>query len=165
VNHESRRRRTGFTLIEVAVVVSITSVLFALSITTIVALLRVQRQIQTDAVRDAAIARLADRLRADAHAATSADCTSGCKLDLADGTTIHYAFTAPSVTREVRRAGAVEHRDSYFLGKDAAAAFSLEGTGDKHVVMVKIAAPSGPGGPSSLPGTEITAAVNRYGRP
>jgi prepilin-type N-terminal cleavage/methylation domain-containing protein len=154
--------RTGFTLIEVAVVVSITSLLFALSATTLVALMRVERQCAAEVAQDRAMAHLASHFRADAHAATAADCTNGCEFNLSGGRTVRYAFSSPAVTREIRRGEEIKHRDSFLLGRDATVSFSRS---DEHGGRLVILHLSRVGSRPPLPATpmQIAAAVNLHG--
>lgn len=154
------KSRRAFTLIELAVVVSITSVLFALSATTLVALMRVERQCSAEVALDRAVARLAGRFRADAHAAVAADCTSGCALDLGGGKTVRYSFSSPAVIRELCRGETIEHRDSFLLNKDASVLFALNA--DSRLVTMHL---SRLGSRPPLPAVplEIAAAVNLHG--
>ena len=157
--------RRGFTLIEVAVVVSITSVLFALSATTIVALLKLERQFASDASLQRALGRLSDHLREDAHQAVTAQCERMCALEMGEGTTVRYAFETPAVVREVRRGDTVEHRDSFTLGRDAKVEFVLESVGSRQLVLMTIdfSAAEGRTRISQVAGPlEIAAAVNLH---
>lgn len=154
------KSRTAFTLIEVAVVVSITSVLFALSATTLVALMRIERNCSAEVALDRSVARLASRFRADAHAAAAADCTSGCVLDLGGGKTVRYTFSSPAVIRELRCGETIEHRDSFLLGKDAAVSFALD-AGSRLVTMHLMSLGSRPPLPAIR--LEIAAAINLHG--
>jgi hypothetical protein len=131
-------RRGAFTLIETAIVVSITSVLFALSVTTIVALFRVQRQFQADADHERTVWRLASRFREDAHTAVSAASDDGLSLGLGEGGRVRYTFAAPAVVREIRQGDEIRHRDTFTLTNDAAVTFSQEHYGDGQLVWMKI---------------------------
>lgn len=159
-----RRLRRGFTLIEVAVVVTITSLLFALSATTIVALLRVERQCAMDAASAQSLSRLVARWRADVHAATAANCEQGCALARDDGRTVHYEFESPAVQREVRRGDTIEHRDAFLLAADSETTFSSKIAGEKSLVIMKVASPSEKLSQSrSRNSVEAIAVVNLHG--
>lgn len=120
------RSRGGKTLIEVSVVLAMTSVAMSLATATLITLFRVERQARSDAAQDIALARLASRWRADVHAATSASTGVDCQLTLPNGPSVHYSFQSPAVSREVRRGEQVEHRDAFVLSRTARAQFTSE---------------------------------------
>ncbi len=159
---ERSAMRRGFTLIEVAVVVSITSLLFALCATTLIALMRLERQCAAEIAQDRAVARLASQFRADAHVALDVDCTDGCLFELDGEKTVRYLFSPPAVTREVRRGDAIDHRDSFLLGRDASVSFSPDANSHGRLIVMQMSRlgsrPPLPAGP-----LEIAAAVNLHG--
>jgi prepilin-type N-terminal cleavage/methylation domain-containing protein len=111
--------QSGFTLIEMAVVVALMSVLMVLATTTLTTLFRVQRQIASDAAQDLAIARLARHWRADAHEAVEANTDTGCSFVLIDRRTIAYTLSPPAIIREVRHGPSIKHRDAFVLPRQA----------------------------------------------
>jgi hypothetical protein len=119
-------RRSGKSLIEALVLISILSLVVALSATSLATLFRIRHQMSRDREQGASISRLATRLRLDAHEADRASLDDGCSFALSDGRTIRYAYAAPSVVREVRRDDTVLHRDRFLLPKSATAAFERD---------------------------------------
>ena len=159
-----RPARPGFTLIEMAVVVTLTSVVLTLSAATIITLFRVERQFASDAAQDFAVSRLASHWRADAHQATAAKIDSGCELSLPDGRTIRYSFASPAVVREVRRGKDIEHRDSFVLTRRSVAEFSLELSGAREIVHLSVEPAKIPERAHATPvrPVSIAAAVDLY---
>jgi prepilin-type N-terminal cleavage/methylation domain-containing protein len=160
-------RRSAFSLIEVAVAISILSVVLALSMTTIVALFRIERQFAADATHELAIARLAAQFRDDVHLATAVEMNGGCKLILPAGRIVEYTITDSVTTRVVSREGATEHRDSFLLGRQALVSFSFAPDfTDRRLLQLKIgpAIESKPTRASSIRPLTIEAAVNLHGQ-
>ena len=120
-------RRSGKSLIEALVLISILSLVVALSATSLATLFRIRHQMSRDSEQESAISRLATRFRLDAHEADLASLEDGCLFTLADGRTIHYAYAAPSIVRQVRHDDTVIHRDRFLLPKSATAAFERDG--------------------------------------
>ena len=118
-----RRQRSGWTLLELSIVVTISSIVFMLAVVTLAAMFRVKVQMAGDTEQDVSIARLASRLRTDAHEAVDAAVKDDCELKLADGRTIRYAASPTGVVREVANAGQVEHRDAFRLPRRAKVVF------------------------------------------
>ena len=123
--------RSAKTLIEVSIVVAISSVALMLSATTLVALFRLERQARSASAHQSALARLSSRWRADVHAATDAQVDQAAELTLAGGRTIRYVViqeaTRAEVTREVREQGAVVHRDAFVLEPQSRVTISTTG--------------------------------------
>jgi prepilin-type N-terminal cleavage/methylation domain-containing protein len=163
---KNRPPRSGFTLIELAVVVTLTSVVLTLSAATIITLFRVERQFAGDAAQDFALARLASHWRADAHQATTAKMDAGCELILPGGRTIRYTFASPAVIREVRRGDQLEHRDAFVLTRRSVAEFSVEPSGDGKIVQLMVEPAQIPERAHSTPVRPLTiaAAVDLYGQ-
>jgi prepilin-type N-terminal cleavage/methylation domain-containing protein len=157
--------RRGKTLLEVAIVVAIMSVALMLSATTLVALFRLERQVRTSDAHRQAVARLASRLRADAHAAVAASASAGWELSLADGRTIQYTFTAPEITRQVRRGEEVLHRDAFVLAPQAEATFSVRAdpAGEFVELTIRPLAPQQRRHQASIRPIALSAAVNLHG--
>jgi hypothetical protein len=105
--------RAGKSIVEVMVIVTLMSVVFAASTTTLAALFRLERQFRRDAEQATTLARLAAQFRTDAHQAASCQVEQDCVLALRDGREIRYAVADREITREVRRGVAVEHRDAF----------------------------------------------------
>jgi hypothetical protein len=113
------------------------------------------------------VARLASRLRTDAHAAIAASVAGGCDLELPDGRTIRYAYAPPVVTRELRRGGELEHRDAFLLPRHAAVTFSQAAESNGQIIHVSITPAELPARAHTVPARpiEIAAAVNIHRQP
>ena len=118
--------RAGKTLLEVAIIVSIMSIVIGMCATSLATLFRLRFQISRDREQGAALARLATRLRSDAHDAISVTVNGACEFSLSDGRTVSYAIESAKVIREVRRDGDVVHRDRFLLPTTATAAFEKD---------------------------------------
>ncbi len=134
------RRRTGKTLLEAVVIISIMSLIIGISAMSLATLFRLKQQLTRDAEQAASLARLATRLRLDAHAAGTVTVEEGCEFTYHDGSTIQYSIHAPSVVREVRRAGAVIHHDRFLLPRSAVAEFALDGGSENRLIRLSIRA-------------------------
>lgn len=121
-----RARPMGKSLLEALVMISILSLVVALSATSLATLFRIRQQMSRDSEQAAAISRLATRLRLDAHEADRASLDDGCVFALADGRTIHYSYATSNIVRQVRRDDTVLHRDRFLLPKSATAAFERD---------------------------------------
>jgi Tfp pilus assembly protein FimT len=130
--------RSGTTLIELLVLIAATSVILSLATAAFVTLFRSERQIRDDTAQAQTLARLSSRWRADVHAAVSAKVDKACELTWPDGRTVHYAFEAPRISREVRRGQKVEHRDSFTLPSRSQAQFSQAAEATWTVVRLSI---------------------------
>ncbi len=135
------KRRRGKSLIEMLMLISVLSVIFSIVATTLVALFRTDRQIRRDLEQQTSLARLQGKFRADAHAALSCQTGEACELTLADGRVIHYLAAPRKIVREVRRAGAVEHRDAFLLPAEVAVRWELPADDGGRLVRVAIDAP------------------------
>jgi type II secretory pathway component PulJ len=131
-------RRTGKTLLEAVVIISIMGLIIGMSATSLATLFRLKQQLTRDTEQAASLARLATRLRLDAHAASAVVVDESCGLTLPNGSAIQYSINAPSIVREVRRDGAVIHRDRFLLPQSAAAEFSREGESPSGLVRLSI---------------------------
>jgi prepilin-type N-terminal cleavage/methylation domain-containing protein len=131
-------RRRGFTLIEVLVMITLIGVALTAAVTTLVALLRIERQVRSDQTQHQSLISLASRWRADAHAAVAASTSDDCEMTLSDGRTIRYSFEAPRIVREVRRAGDVVHRDAFVISPRAEVAFAVLGDPPRRLVQLSI---------------------------
>src|SRR5262245_10738443 len=107
--------RRGRTLIEVMVIISMLSFIFAGSVTTLAAMFRLDRQFRRDREQSQTLARLGSLFRRDAHGAASVQAGAGCVLSLPDGRQVHYAAAERSITREVRQGAEVLHQDTFYL--------------------------------------------------
>jgi hypothetical protein len=151
--------RSGRSLIEVVVMLTVLSVVLGLSTTALATLFRVKQQFARDAEQAATISRLDLRLRADAHEAVSASAEDGCTFMLADGRTIHYAFETPAMIRQVRQGDAILHRDSFRLPRNAAVTFQREGDSPRSLIRLSVGTSDTPKFTRDLPRTATTEAA------
>lgn len=133
-----RHIRRGKSLLEAVILISILSIVLGMSATSLVTLFRLRSRFSRDAEQALTLDRLAVRLRSDAHEAVSASLEDGCTLALADGRTIHYAYAAPSMIRQVKRDTAVLHHDTYLLPRHAEVAFENVENAEKRLVRLSI---------------------------
>jgi len=138
-----RRRRDGFTLIELTVVLTVLSLVW-LSITCVLyTLYHADHRLRDDLQREHALDRFAMRLRLDAHAASSANL-----LELAEGgnelvlstveeRSIHYGMSDEGVYRVVQQGEAVLHRDNFLTGR-ATCAWVLQPPDNPKLIVVTL---------------------------
>jgi hypothetical protein len=125
-------------LLEAVVIISIMALVVGLSATSLTTLFRLRHQMSRDSEQAAALARLSTRLRLDAHEAMAVALDDGCLLTLPDGRIIQYTFAAPNIVRQVRRDGAVVHRDRFLLPRSSAAEFSRDGDSPRPLVRLSL---------------------------
>ena len=170
----ARRRRRGWTLIELIVAVSALAVLMTIMATLMIRLMKLDRAERSRVVVSAALERLARDLRGDARAATAAAEVGGSRLVLpmADGRSVEYAVRGGrdrDVLRTVRRGGKDEHYETYRRPPGTTARF--ESGRDGTTPLVALAVAPDPGADPSRPADpvyrdyRIEAAVGRDARP
>jgi prepilin-type N-terminal cleavage/methylation domain-containing protein len=116
-------KRSGFTLLEMVIVISILAVILPMAGSTLFFLMRAQSQ-SADALRDAmAITQLSHAFRTDVHAARSARPAQNSQADQAvilelDGDRLieYRAEANDSVSRTVRRGETVERSERFRVG-------------------------------------------------
>ena len=133
-------KRKGMTLLEVAITVSLTGILLASTAVLLTVLFRTEVQIRRDLAQQTTLARLNQRFRGDVHLATECDATDGCRLELADGRTIEYAWQPPRISRVVQREGKVEHRDAFELPRGAKVSITVAPAAPRQMATLIIAA-------------------------
>jgi hypothetical protein len=160
------RRRRGKSLIEALVAMSLLAAALAASTTTLAALFRMESLIRRDVEQAAAIDRLSQRLRADAHAAVACRTEGNCVLTMADGREVHYAAASPVVTREVLGGDKLVHRDAFYLPKDAMVRFETAPEAGGKLVRMLIHPPdmTAAGAPPTR-ATTILAAIHVQAEP
>ncbi|MFG0294580.1 MAG: type II secretion system protein J [Maioricimonas sp. JB045] len=123
-------RRRGWTLIEMVLVVTATSVLSALGISVIMLLMRMEQTGTIALARQRAASRLALQLQADGHEATSVelvnddDAPTRVKLTLPGGQNITWSSDDDTITRTVSD-GDSKPRHSVFQFPDGSARWTL----------------------------------------
>ncbi len=152
-------RRTGKTLLEMVVIISIMGLVIGMSATGLATLFRLRQQLTRDSEQARSLARLGTRLRLDAHEAAGVAMDEGCLLTFPDGRTILYSINAPNIVRELKRDGAVVHRDRFLLARSAAAEFSVEGGSANGLVRLHIRPIEVRGRKSEMPRTTTIEAV------
>lgn len=134
------RTRRGKSLIEMLIIISVFSIVLGLTATTLVALFKTDRQVRRDLDQLTSLARLASRLRTDAHAAASCRIDQACVLGLPDGRIVRYAAEGGKLKREVLRGEAVEHRDAFVLPDTALVKFEQPAEFGSRLVRLTIRA-------------------------
>ena len=122
VDSRQQPPRTGFTLVELMVVISILSIVTTLGITTITWLYSIEQTTEDRADTSANWSRLEQDFRNDVHAATKAELVppseSGSlelRLEQPSETMVVYRATEEQVVREVKQSFATVARQNYHL--------------------------------------------------
>jgi hypothetical protein len=167
MRHRVLVHRAGKSLIEMLMLISTLSVILATVATMLIALMKTDRQVRRDLEQQTTLARLAEKFRTDAHAATRCQVGPVCELTLTDGRLVRYEARPGQIDREVRRGDAVEHRDGYLLPNTAAVAFEQPAETGGRLVQLRISALPGSDGPYRTPirPTLIEAALGLAHRP
>ena len=133
----THRGRSGWTLLEIMVVLPLMALLLSASAMLLTALFRSQESLWADVQQQSTHARLAVQFRADAHGSRSARCDSPqhCVFTLDDGGMVHYEIKGHTLHREARRGEAVTMRESYPL-TGLAGEFSLDSSGELPLVRL-----------------------------
>lgn len=139
------RRRRGISLIEVLVVITLSSAMVAAAVALLHALLRTRDVAQAGMVQRASIARLADTFRDDVHRATAfqpgeakdsraAQWTFG----VGAGRAVAYRVEQGELVREVREGNATARREFFVLPKDAKLAVTRRSEGKADLIEMSI---------------------------
>jgi prepilin-type N-terminal cleavage/methylation domain-containing protein len=132
------RKRAGISLIELMVVISILAALLSFATVLLGLLLRADHAGHDAMARQLAITHLSRQLRADAHAATSAnvpqDNPGALELTLDDGRSVSWKSSEGTVSRFDRRGDAVVSREAYVL-PEGVTTFSI--AAENHIVRLK----------------------------
>jgi len=166
-------KRTGFTLIEVLVVVSLLAVILPMAGGTIFFLLRAQSQSAEGLREEMALSQFSHTFHSDSHAARSVRSTgpvpaqNKMMFDIGNSRTIEY-LAEPNglVRRTVRRADTVERREQFRVGV-ASARFEIFDQGKEAAVTVTPRTPGSAqldGHSRPATGIRIAATVGRDSR-
>ena len=136
-------RRRGISLVEMLVVIGLSSLILSLIATCLHGLYRADGRTRLRLEERAAITQLSLRLRADAHAAVHAelltpstpDELAGLALIAADGRRIEYRSATRRIERTVSQDGRTIHRDAFRLPL-AQATWELETAMGRSLVAV-----------------------------
>jgi len=139
------RKRAGWTLLEIALVLPLMALLLSASVMLLTTLFRSQQSLRNDLHAESTRARLAVQLRTDAHEALSAKCDSPqrCNFTREGGETVHYEITETALHRELRKENAVLAREAFPLTRSRAA-FSLDEARELPLVRLTIQAEAEP---------------------
>jgi prepilin-type N-terminal cleavage/methylation domain-containing protein len=135
------KRRPGFSLLELLMVIMVGSVLLGLSAGLLHALLKVDRSGRAHLAGLAREARLAHLFRLDvraAHRGWTVDKAGKLALDLGDDHTVEYVAQGKELHRVERMRDAVRNQDAFALPRDGAVRFDIEPRGPITVVRLAI---------------------------
>ncbi len=114
--------RCGYTLIEMMLVITVIGALSVMGAVLIGLLMSAESRSTEGAVVQSTLSRLGRQLRADAHAAVSADVAAASdvenarlNLKLADGRSIRYVASEGQIVREVDRESERPAREAFLL--------------------------------------------------
>jgi prepilin-type N-terminal cleavage/methylation domain-containing protein len=122
------RRRAGYALIELLVVLTVTAIILTLSAGMIHLLLKLERSSRTASERANDLARLGRDFRADAHASAPVEsirfADHGVTLTLDGGRTVEYQVREGDILRTVREGDKVRRFETYRRPARASVRFS-----------------------------------------
>jgi len=129
------RNRRGYSLIEMLVVIAVSSVVIALAVALLQSLFTADRATRDHVAGQQSLRRLADDFRDDAHAAVKlaavqaaadAKATPAWELEMDASRKVRYAASTGRVVREETAAGKMLRREVYRLPDGSSAAIRLE---------------------------------------
>jgi len=134
-------RRTGYSLVEVIVVMVTASTMMAVTVALLYGLLRAERITRDHIRHSTALGRLADQFRRDVHAAVAlpADEERGWRLTLAPGETVVYRAEAGRMDRLRKTGEKLQQRESFALPPGTAAEIETSSAGDIATASLLIA--------------------------
>jgi prepilin-type N-terminal cleavage/methylation domain-containing protein len=144
-------RRRGFTLLEMVVAISVSTVLMGIAVTTLIALLRNQNTGREHLQYCRSIERLAEQFRRDVHGAEKI--SAGEKEGImeipaasAEGATIRYQCFAGQIERTESKGGKIVSRESYILAPATEAALQVKSPPEGSVASIVISPRAQAGG-------------------
>jgi prepilin-type N-terminal cleavage/methylation domain-containing protein len=135
-------RQQGYTLIELLMVVSLTSIALATVGVMLHGVFRAQRSMSDHTQFIEHFSRLAEQFRNDVHRSPSVEPTGrSCNFATPEGTQIEYRIDTDGVSRIVRTGNQVLQRDTHFLPTEFTGTWKLDstGTGSKPIASLLIA--------------------------
>jgi type II secretory pathway pseudopilin PulG len=134
----ARRRRGGWALLELLVVITCATAMLALAVGLIFQMLKIDGAERSRVVASSNLERLARDLRADGHSASqTAEFAPGrLVLTQADGRSVEYAVRPRDILRTSRRGEKVDHREEYRLPEATVARFDSPSEGTRPMVAV-----------------------------
>ncbi|NQU24751.1 MAG: prepilin-type N-terminal cleavage/methylation domain-containing protein [Candidatus Nealsonbacteria bacterium] len=162
------KRRRGFSLIELVVVISVGSVLLGVTVGVFHLLFRMEHTARQYVHQSAVTAQLADRFRRDVHQAvdaTVADDDAG-QLTLSPGHTIVYQPRPGELVRVERIDGADRCRETFSLPPQTTVSMEIADVAGSRLVRLRLVSQGSSG---SAPGRELCieallASDHRYAR-
>ena len=123
-------QRRGYTLVEVLLAVTLSSIALATVGVMLHGVFRVQRSMSDHAQFIDHLSRLAEQFRNDVHQAKSVEPAGQvCVVSLSDGKRIEYRIETDGVSRTVRNGDQVLQRDTHFLPVDFTGQWKLDPAG------------------------------------
>ncbi len=161
-----RARLAGYSLIETMVVMSAVSVALGLSALMIQLVLRMGAEAQTRITETVALEHQAERLRADAHAASgarieTAQASKSGRLILEGvepGRVVRYRAEPGAIVREALEGESVKNRESCSIGRGGLAHFEIRKL-DDHAFAVLVVEPPRGKSVTPAPSLEVLAAL------
>ena len=144
------RPRRGFSLIEVLVVITVSSALVAAAVGLIHTMLRLQRGDQEQVRAEWALAGLAERFRDDVHAATALrpiatppgqPSRPAWLLPLTSRREVEYRAEEGHLLRLEREGTKLVHREAFWLPRPAVVSIEAAAAGTAKLVRLQIAVP------------------------
>ena len=136
--------RPGFTLVEMMVVITLSSLLGMISVMLFSALLKSQRQFSQRERQRRELARIDAILRSDTHAASMVAAQNGetCELKNAAGETWTYRRADDNLQRVRSNAGKVVQRESFRLQAGTKVEFQVSSEGKRTWLAVNLEPPA-----------------------
>ena len=166
-----RHPRSGFTLVEMLVVISVAAVMLGLSVSTIHLLLDAEHEAARSLRFNTSVARLAQAFRGDMHASRQVELPAseaGQPIVLvasADGRQFRYELDAHLATRIETEAGKEVHREVYYFPPHSSLRFehrSDQKGPDQKLVLLEIEMAAGGRGSRAVPSAASDGPKRRY---
>jgi type II secretory pathway component PulJ len=138
------RRRPGYALIELLVVMTVTAVMLGLCAGMIHLLMRLDRSGRTASDESADLARLARDFRADVHASSKDPGRSNDRMTLTidGGPTVEYQARPHDILRTVRDGEKVRRFETYRRPARTSITYQLDSAGPRPIAILTIDRPS-----------------------
>jgi prepilin-type N-terminal cleavage/methylation domain-containing protein len=146
------RRRLGYALIELMVVMTVTAIILTLSAGMIHLLLKLERSSRTASEQANDLARLGRDFRADVHASIEDYTTleavpkrfgaNRMRLKVSENRTVEYQVRPGDILRTVREGDKVRHFETYRRPSRTSARFWSDGVGPRTFVLLMIDQPT-----------------------
>jgi prepilin-type N-terminal cleavage/methylation domain-containing protein len=161
-------KRSGYTLVEMLVVIAMTTLLLGLCAGLIHTLVGVDRGGRSHLAEAESLARLARQFRADVRAAIAVAPSAGepgrgipLELALPEQRRVAYRVDASAVVRVVQQEGHARRQDRFRLPRRSAARLMVERDHGATIVSLVFDRELGPSGSAALRASRIDAALGR----